>query len=242
LQAAGMAGVHAGAKTCLVDFDLRCGSLSGIIGASAPGDRTLADLVDVIDEIRPLHIESLLREHEDGFSVICGPAPDFIGRAGFVDAVLKPLREMFDAIIIDLPPNPGVEILSRYIDIFYVVANPDTASAKSARSMGALLNGNRDEADITCVINRCDRADALKTDEVKQLSGLDIAAEVPEDIGAGGLFDKKGEVLADSPGLAVIRGLVPAVQRIREFEELKRAKRFALPDGWRPPWAATPDA
>jgi Flp pilus assembly CpaE family ATPase len=242
LQAAAMAVVHAGAKTCLVDFDLLCGTLSGIVGEAAPGDRTMADLAEVIEEIKPTHIESLIREHSGGFSMVCGPAPGLVGAAGLADAVLGPLRETFDAIIVDLPSNPPPDLLSKFIGVFFVVVNPDTASAKSARPMVSMIESRGLDTEIAAIVNRSDRMDSLKTAEIARLSGLDIAAEIPEDDGAGRLFDLKGKVLANSPGLAVIRGLVPAVQRIKDFEELIRPKRFSMPEEWRPPWAVTRDA
>lgn len=238
-QAAGMAAFHADAKTCLIDFDLRCGALSGLIGGDAPEIRTLDDLESVIDEIKPAHIENILREHAAGFSVICGPAPRLDGAAGFAEKILEPLKDMFDVVIIDLPPNAYIDFSA---DMFFVVVSPDQTSAKCARAMSKHVQITGNGSDISAIINRCDSPGALKAEEIARISGLEIAAEIPEDNGAGELFGSRGDIFAGSTGLALVRSLVPAVQRIRDFDELKRMKRRTFPADWGLPWAANKDA
>lgn len=241
-QAAGMAALHAGAKICLIDYDLRFGALSAVIGDSAPGVRSLADLADVIDEIQPFHIESLLREHDAGFSVICGPAPELADRVGLLANIVEPLKEIFDAVIIDFPPNPGSDFPAALVDVCFIPVTPDRVSACCARQMALVIGAANENAEIIGIINRSDRTGALKPAEIARLSGLKIAAEVPEDEGAGLLFDSKGKPFAASTNLSVVKGLVPAVQRIKDFDELSKPNRLPLFSEWRPPWVAKPGA
>jgi pilus assembly protein CpaE len=224
-QLAGIVARHTEAKTCLVDLDCEFGSLSATLGM-ADCERSLGDLAAVADELVAGQVESVLVNHSAGFSLAPGAA--YGGAEGLRDHATVPvkeildlLKELFDVVICDAPPAMcGAAILDEADDVF-IVATPDRTSAHCAGRLGGRIAGSR------LIVNMADRRGALAGAKMSELCGLPVTAVVPEDTGAGRLFDKNGDILADRTNLAITRSLIPIAQRCRHFDELIPAKRLS---------------
>lgn len=228
LQLAGMLSYHAAARVCLVDFDVAYGALGAALRQTDSHDRCLTDILPVLPELVWQHVASIVQVHPAGFSWLAGPA---VGSAesdvyGLPNKLIEVLAEQFDVVIIDWPaPGPDVAAAALF-DQTFLVLTPDRASAACARSLAARLGPPGQESRLAAIVNRCDRPGALKIAELERLSGLPVASAVPEDAGAGLVFDRDGAVLAERTELAITRSLVAAAQRIRPFDELVRPRRF----------------
>ncbi len=228
LQLAGMLSHHAAARVCLIDGDLRYGALGGHIRRPDNHDRSLADIVPVLPELRWHHIASVIQTHPLGFSWLAGPVETGEGAdaVALLTGLLTVSAEHFDVIIVDWPaPGPTAEIAVLF-DQVWVVMTPDRSSATCARSLATNLAVSGGPLCAAAIVNRSDRPGALKLSEVERLSGLQAAVSVPEDTGAGILFDRDGTVLAERTDLAITRALVAVAQRIRPFDELAQPRRL----------------
>ncbi len=223
-QLAGIIARHAKARTCLVDLDCEFGSLSVTLGAADTG-RSLLDLIQVADELEAGQVENVINEHPDGFYLIPGAVnhsqvdgPIGTGQVP-VRAVISILKELFDVVICDIPQELcDTEIISE-ADSVYIITTPDKTGAHCAGRLASRFAG------VRLIVNMADRRGAISAAKMAEACGLPIAAAVPEDVGAGRLFDKDGEILAARTNLAVTRSLIPVAQRCRHFEELAARPR-----------------
>ncbi len=228
LQLAGILARHAAARVCLIDGDLRYAPLGGLIRQSDSHDRSLADIGPVLPELSWHHVASVLQTHPLGFSWLAG-APGGIADVDESDLFARVLDisvEHFDVIIVDWPaPGPAANIAA-LVDQIWLVMTPDRSSATCARSLAIGLKTCGEEPYVRAIVNRCDRPGDLKLPELERLAGLEIAAALPEDAGAGILFDRDGAVLAERTDLAITRSLVPIAQRIKPFDDLAQPRRL----------------
>jgi Flp pilus assembly CpaE family ATPase len=223
-QLAGICARHAKAKTCLVDLDCMFGSLAATLELANTG-RSIIDLIQVAEELEPGQVESVTVNHPAGFSLVPGPtvnnAGDFHNLKQIpLGKILGILRELFEVIICDIPQSLCDAEVIKITDAAYIVATPDKTSAHCAGLLGQRVPGSR------LILNMADRRGAFSETKMAEMCGLPVEATVPEDIGAGRLFDKDGEVLAARTNLAITRSLIPVAQRCRHFEELVTEKRF----------------
>lgn len=224
-QLAGITARHGRAKTCLVDMDCVFGSLTATLGVANAG-RSLIDLIQVAEELEAGQVESVIIDHPAGFGLVPG-APAYSAEGCHdtekvpVHKILTILRSMFDVVICDIPQTLcDTEIISQ-ADSVYIVATPDKTGAHCAGKLGERIAGGR------LIVNMADRRGAFPAAKMAELCGLPVEATVPEDIGAGRLFDKGGEILAARTNLAITRSLIPVAQRCRHFDELTTEKRLA---------------
>jgi Mrp family chromosome partitioning ATPase len=225
-QLAGLAAKHGGAKTVLVDLDMECGALGSILGLSGVAKRALADLAGVADELTAEHVESVVFTHPYGFSF----APAVLSRqsscAGEIPVarVIDFLKDLFDVVICDTPAAILDTGLTQVVDCLYIVAAPDRVSAECAARLGRKFPQGK------LIINMCDRKGAAAAEKMAEATRLEVAAAIPEDVGAGRLFDAEGVILADRTELAIVRSLVPVAQRCRDFAGFSAGRR---PSIWR---------
>ncbi|MFA5867441.1 MAG: hypothetical protein WC891_05705 [Actinomycetota bacterium] len=231
-QLAGIIAEHAKVRTCLVDMDCLYGSLTATLGASDSGP-SLMDLVQVAEELEADQIANVITEHRAGFSLVPGAAAcscaEYDSETGKVPVrkILRILKTLFDVVICDIPQVLcDAEILEEADDV-YVVATPDKTGARCAGILGRRIDAGR------LIVNLADRRGAFPPAKMAELCGMPVEAAVPEDAGAGRLFDKDGEILAARTNLAITRSLIPVAQRCRHFDQLATRSRPAWLRGFR---------
>ena len=223
LQLAGILAKHAAAKTLIVDGDILFSGLTRKLAGGVSTETGLPDLTTVMGEITAEHIARVAGDHPAGFSFLAGSvsneARDNI-EPTILAEISRAARGCYQAVIIDLPAGRIPKGVQDEADFIFTVMNPDAVSAGCARCLAGRTDSS-DEAGARWygLVNRDDRPDALPEDELARLSGLPIAASLPQDNGAGRLFDREGIVLADRTDLAIVRSIIPAAQRIINFEE-----------------------
>ena len=105
-SAVALALARAGAGPTLVELDLERGDLAGRY--ELPAERTLADLVPVLDELTSAHVEQVVYRHESGVRLLLGrPDPD-AAAPWTTDAVARLLDAAVPAgpLVVDVG-NPG---------------------------------------------------------------------------------------------------------------------------------------
>ncbi|MFM8999779.1 MAG: CpaE family protein [Actinomycetota bacterium] len=127
----------------LADLDLAFGDCTSALGIDDPTARTLADLVPVLAELRPRHVEGVLRPHPAGFRVLLAPtasaradASDAVALDGLgTTAVLESLRSIADRVVVHVPRGfdaPTRAALAGAARVG-VVLHPDVLSLRAAR-------------------------------------------------------------------------------------------------------------
>lgn len=223
-QLAGLTAKHGRAKTCLLDLDLKYGALGSVLGVSGKAKRALVDLTEVADELEPGHIESILFAHECGFYFV----PATLSHQPACTAeipiakVVNILRGLFDVVICDMPAALWNEGLEHEADSAYIVISPDRVSAECAARLAVQMRKGE------LIVNMCDKKGAIPAIRLAETTGLELAADIPEDAGAGKLFEAGGEILAERVNLAIVRSLVPIAQRCSDFDELVPEQRISI--------------
>lgn len=223
LQIAAILAVHAGIRVCLIDLDgITCG-LSRVLGGGEPIERTIEDLANVAVELTANHFERAVARRAEGFDFLAAGVSEKadIGSCGsWRTKVVKTAVSQYDAVIVDAPASipDSLDITADDDALVYITSTPDACSAACARAAASLVAG----VDMKLIINRSDAPGALSRTEMERLSGLDAAATVSDDAGAGLLFERQGTSPASRTNLAVIRDLIPAAQRVYDFTELKK--------------------
>ncbi len=181
LVASGLALRHArhGSSPLLIDLDAYRGDLAGAWGV--PGDRTLADLGDVVDEIDTQHVGMVAHRHPTGVHLVLAP-PSGADNAFTTDGALRRLIRAcadFAPPIVDL----GSGLMDRGESIardatVVVVAAPTVASARRTRGCEEMMRSWGVRRSLV-VLNRGSLRDELSTRAFARAIGRPVVAEVP---------------------------------------------------------------
>ena len=168
----------------LVEADARRGDVAA--AWDLPGDRTLADLGGVIEEIGAGHIRAATEAHASGVSVLVAPAAP--GSEGWADAPAG--RRLGGALGAAAGPDgrcaidggTGMSELARGLagvaTSALVVCAPRIASARRARSLATAL-GVPGRAATGIVVARGPGPAELGTRSIARATGLPVRGELP---------------------------------------------------------------
>ena len=184
----------------LADLDLAFGDCTHALGIDDPAARTLADLVPVLAELRPRHVEEVLREHPAGFRVLLAPsAPDRPEAAAeeTLDArgalaLLDGLRGVADRVVAHVPRGFAAATRAALTSASRValVLHPDVLSLRAARrALGATGVAGRSVAVVTAT-----RRGEMGLADIERVLGCP-AVVIPADPAAAAAQDR-GELLA----------------------------------------------
>jgi Flp pilus assembly CpaE family ATPase len=139
--AAGLA--DRGRRCVLVDLDSGFADVTIALGID-PKSRTIADLVPVLDELGPDHLQEALQSHPRGFSVLPAPSdPTSDGELppGLYRATIALLAGAFEVVVVHLPRalDETFRAVVRLADDVLVVLAPDLFSLHAARRVSQAL-------------------------------------------------------------------------------------------------------
>jgi pilus assembly protein CpaE len=176
-----------GRPVCLVDFDLQQGDLRSYL--DTPYRRSVADLVDVAQEISVRHLQETLYTHPIGIRVLL--APDEGERGEDIDSavarnVLAAVKARHALTVVDLGANVteaaaiGAEVANRVL----IVTTPDVVALRGVRRLREMWRRLqvRDDEDVTVVLNRVSRKLEIQPDLARKVVGLPVASTgIPAD-------------------------------------------------------------
>ncbi|MCL6580319.1 MAG: AAA family ATPase [Firmicutes bacterium] len=104
---------HTGFRTVLVDLDL--GSGDAAVQLDLIGRPTLADLVPYVSCLEPTHLDRVVATHPGSrLDILLAPAKpeaaELVGRE-HVGALLRLVKQRYDFVVVDTPPNPADPIV-----------------------------------------------------------------------------------------------------------------------------------
>ena len=173
-----------GLRVVLADLDHAFGELSLAVGiAKQEGWRTIADLVPVVDELAPQHVEDALVSHTRGFRALLAAKPGTPPPpAGLYGASVALLAGSVDVIVLHAPrwsEELGMTAAG-LADEVVVVATDDVFSLYGVRTLLAALDGSAGRARRHLVVNRTRRR-RLRGGEFEVVAGIPPAATVRTD-------------------------------------------------------------
>ncbi|RUL54216.1 AAA family ATPase [Lysinibacillus antri] len=208
------------AEVILIDLNGQYGGVESMF--SIESNRSLADLLPVIEELNESHIRNVSKTEENSkLEILVSPIDAEVAETlgeNFVAKLLRTSRRAFDYVIIDLPSNltgPVITAMEESDKIYYVLT-PDTPALKvlkyyedlSAR-IGVNLMGR-----MEIVLNNISKENEVQQKDLKNVLRYPIAASVRKDIKGLQPFINKGE-----PVRKVVkeRKLIPFAKDVRKF-------------------------
>ena len=174
-----------GARTCLVDLDVRGGDLAAMTGISVR--RSITDLADIAAEVSAREISEVMYPLPGGIALLPAPEQGETGEMLTESAtrqILTMLRYQFDHVVLDCG-NRLDDILAMGLDSAdraLIVATPDAPALRSVRR----LNDALDRLDIArgrpfgLVVNLTSRQREIQPATAAKMTGVALAASIPD--------------------------------------------------------------
>ncbi|WP_429843676.1 AAA family ATPase [Brevibacillus sp. FIR094] len=175
------------ASVLLIDLNLQYGGIETFL--SFDNNRTLGDLMPVMDEINEFHIRNVAqREDHSKLEVLVSPRDAETAEnmsEAFVTRLIRASRRSYDFVIIDLPTHMNELTFAALSesDMIYYVMNLDTPSVQIYRLVEDLFRRLRiDTAGrLEVVVNQVGRDNELNVSDLKGLFTAPITAEISRD-------------------------------------------------------------
>ena len=174
-----------GARTCLVDLDVRGGDLAAMTGISVR--RSIADLADIAAEVSAREISEVTYPLPGGIALLPAPEQGETGETLTESAtrqILTMLRYQFDHVVLDCG-NRLDDILAMGLDSAdraLIVATPDAPALRSVRRLSDAL----DRLDIArgrpfgLVVNLTSRQREIQPATAAKMTGVALATSIPD--------------------------------------------------------------
>ena len=223
---------HEQKRTLLVDLDLQFGDAAIMLGLEP--DKTIYDLVVAPGELDSEKLAGYTCRHSSGVDVL--PAPlrpedaELVTEAK-VNRLLEVARGSYDIIVVDTSPffhGPMLATLDR-TDELLVLCGLDVPTLKNVKLAQQTLDLlSFPLSRVRFILNRSNSKVGMKRSEVETALGVKMAFEVPSDR-AVPLSVNRGTpaVVADS-GCDFSRAVRAMAKGLRQTEEAKKKKLFAL--------------
>jgi pilus assembly protein CpaE len=172
-------------RVAIVDLDLLLGDVAIMLDVTP--ERTVADLVPLIDKLDPELLRSFLYVHSSGVKVLCAPTrvedsealtPDRVRR------ILDVLARTFDYVIIDLPRAFDDRVVTTLdmANLVLLVTNYDVPCLKSTKvCLDTLRSWRYTEDKLKLVINHANRTNGFAPGEAEGALDYPIFWKVPSD-------------------------------------------------------------
>ncbi|MED1826020.1 AAA family ATPase [Brevibacillus agri] len=212
------------ASVLLIDLNLQYGGVETFL--SFDSNRTLGDLIPVMNEMNEFHIRNVAqREAHSKLEVLVSPRDAEIAEnmsEAFVTRLIRASRRSYDFVIIDLPShmNELVYAALSEADMIYYVMNLDTPSVQIYRLVEDLFRRLRidTEGRLEVVVNQVGRDNELAVSDLKGLFNAPITAEIRRDHAGVQAAVNQGRPLQKE---ANEKKLTPAAKDIRKWVQSK---------------------
>ncbi len=211
--------VSSGRRPVLVDADPRHADLTAALGVTPEEDaRTVQDLVPVISELSPGHIDDALYRHPRGFSVLLGPRQaDPEVRLGLYRGVVALLSFEYDPVVLHVAraEDASARAITDLADAVVLVTSLDLFSLYGAkRTLGVLGLGERPDRCLV-VVNRAGRS-PLGPKDLHRVLGMAPVGRIRSDRRVPRLQDRGRLLVARSGGAGRdVRRLANRILRMR---------------------------
>lgn len=173
-----------GRACVLIDGDPLYGEVGAAVGAPAEGVHTLGDLIPLIDELLPGHLDDTLWTHPEGFRVLLAPPPEEAASAAAVHLgrVVDVAATTSDVVVLALPRSldgwtrTGLQAADRIVEVLSLDVLSFRATARAIEAFPPLAPPER----LGFVVNRAGRAEITPGDVVRVFGRLPLGV-IPHD-------------------------------------------------------------
>ena len=171
-------------KVALVDLAVNSGHAALMLDMFPA--YTIADLAKEQPENVPDELMShYMTEHASGVHLLAAPRSTAMTEdlsPSLVEAVLEPLNENFDYVIVDTMHSFSQATLSaiEHTHLLVLVVTPDMASVKSANDALTILNSiGFPQGKLATVLNRTNSEEGIPVQSIEEALGMRIVAQIP---------------------------------------------------------------
>lgn len=198
-------------RVAIVDLDFLLGDVAIMLDVTP--ERTVADLVPLIDKLDPELLRSFLHVHSSGVKVLCAPTrvedsevltPDRVRR------ILDVLARTFDYVIVDLPRSFDDRVVTALdmANLVLLVTNYDVPSLKSAKVCLDTMRGWRYSEDkLKLVINHATRTNGFGPGEAERALDYPVFWKVPSDFSVAGTSNHGKPFVQGQPTAKIAQNL-----------------------------------
>lgn len=177
-------------RVAVVDMDVLLGDVAIMLDVTP--ERTIGDLVPLIDKLDPELLRSFLHVHGSGVKVLCAPTrvedseslnPDRVKR------ILDVMARTFDYVIIDLPRTFDDRVVTTLdmANLVLLLTTYDVPCLKSTKVCLDTLRGWRyTEEKLKLVVSHANRQNGLAPGEAERALDYPIYWKVPSDYAVAG--------------------------------------------------------
>ncbi len=168
-------------RTAIIDLNSGIGTADLLLDLDP--ERSLFDLLSVINELTPQHIKLAVTEYRPGVDLLAAP-PDMSWKGSLtkkdLSSLLDAVKEEYDLVILDTSSTgPETAAALSLADFRLVLLTPD---APSLRATSRFLDMIPEKDKITgLVINQQTPSAAIKPDEIKDHLGIPLFGVFPVD-------------------------------------------------------------
>lgn len=172
-------GLHR--KTAIIDLNSGTGTADLLLDLDP--ERSLSDLLSVINELTLQHIKLAVTEFRPGVDLLAAP-PDMSWKESFSEKnlsfLLDAFREEYDLVVLDTSSTgPETEAAVSMADIRLLILTPD---APSLRATSRFLDVILEKDEITgLIINQQTTSAAIMPDEIQDHLGVPLFGVFPID-------------------------------------------------------------
>ncbi len=211
-----------GQEVLVLDLDEQFGDVGVMLGLKP--DRTVSDLMQVVDRLDSDMLESFLTKHQSGASILLAPV-DYQKLHPFsdeqLDRILEAARVTGDIVLVDTPVSFSQTTLSaiKNSDLIFVVTTLDVPSIKSAKiALQTLEFLKFPMKKVKVLLNRADSKVSLTPKDVERHLKHKIAVKIPSDRAVPRSVNEGTTVLQSAPNTPVTEALIKIVDLVQEFQ------------------------
>jgi pilus assembly protein CpaE len=207
-------------NTTIVDFDLPFGTTA--LDFNDEPSQGVAEALSAPERLDDVLLDRLLIKRGDHLSLFTAPAAlerDYDASTDAYESVLDAVRQITPCVIVDLPHvwAPWVKATLVNADEIVIVATPDLASLRNAKSMAELLKNNRpNDAPPRLVLNQVGqpKRPEIPAKDFAETLGVDPACIFNFDPQLFGQAANNGQMLIE------LQSASPSAQAVRRLAQL----------------------
>ncbi len=205
-------------RVCVVDLDLAFGDVA--IMLQLVPTRSIADAVEMTDELDETGLRSLLTSYGSGLDTLLAPAGPTEGErvsGDLVRNILGVAQTLFDYVIVDTPPQFTDQALAA-LDLSYryvVPATPDIPTLKNVRvTLDTFDDLGYPKEHRLVVLNRMDTRLGLTAADIERVVTTPIAVRLPASNDVPLSINRGVPIMLADPGHQFSRGIRQLADRI----------------------------
>ncbi len=198
-------------RVAIVDLDTLLGDVAIMLDVTP--ERTVADLVPLMDKLDPELLRSFLHVHTSGIKVLCAPTrvedsealnPDRVRR------ILDVLARTFDYVVVDLPRTFDDRVVTTLdmANVVLLLTTYDVPALKSTKVCLDTMKGWRYPEDkLKLIVNHANRANGLAPGEAERALDYPIYWKVPSDYAVAGASNQGKPFVQGQPTTKIAQNL-----------------------------------